>query len=92
MTIRVPLDPEHGPLLSPEAMSLLLGVTADKIRALPGTDIMMLPAEWMKSGRRRAKEARAHGHDDMVGAMTYWAEKDHGASLVIEYVPAGGVA
>lgn len=86
MTVHVLVSPEHGEMLPVEGMSLLLGVSAEQIRvrkAFNGT--MGLPPEWLKSGRRRSKEAQAHGHTDTVGAMTYWAKKDPGADLVIEY-------
>ena len=86
MTIRVLVSPELGEMLPIEAMSLLLGVPAEEIRVrklFNGTTA--LPPEWLKSGRRRSKEAQEHGHTDMVGAMSYWARKDHGADLVIEY-------
>ncbi|OBB07093.1 hypothetical protein A5668_01385 [Mycolicibacterium fortuitum] len=96
MTIRVPLHPEHGPLLPAEAMSLLMGVPVEEIRAHSGgeqgTGVMTLPQEWVKAGRRRAKEAHAHGHGGMVEAMTYWAARDHGACLEIEYTDLGGKA
>lgn len=86
MTIRVLVSPEHGEMLPVEAMSLLLGVPAEEIRVRKIVNgRTALPPEWLKSGRRRSKEAQAHGHTDMVGAMSYWAKMDHGADLVIEH-------
>lgn len=89
-TIRVLICPERGPVLPVEGMALLLGVPAEDVRAhaaTNGTDLttMSLPSEWVQSGRRRTKEAQAHGHDDMLSGLRYWANRDHGAELVIEY-------
>ena len=93
MTVRITVSPEHGDLVPAEAMSLLLGVSAEEIRAymtVSGTGLttVSLPPEWLRSGLRRSKEAQAHGHTDMVGVMTYWAKRDHGAELVVEYAGA----
>lgn len=86
MTIRVLVSTENGEMLPVEAMSLLLGVPAEEIRVRKlFNSAMALPPDWLKSGRCRAKEAQAHGHTNMAGAMNYRAKKDHGADLVIEY-------
>ncbi|MCU1697351.1 MAG: hypothetical protein JWR34_3414 [Mycobacterium sp.] len=95
MTIRVAgsLD---DPQLPAEAMSLLLGVSVDEIRAHGrenGTGVTAMPHRWMRAGRQRAFEAQAHtGCTDMVSGLRYWAKKDHGAHLEIDYVdlPGGG--
>lgn len=97
LTIRVAgsLD---DPQLPAEALSLLLGVPVDDLRAhalVSGTGVMTLPPQWLRAGRQRASEARAHtGSSDMVSGLQYWAEKDHGARLEIIYVdlPSGGAA
>lgn len=68
------------PVISAKGLALLLGVPEDQVRALAathGTDVAHIPAEWVKAGRRRAKEYQAAtGRDDMLGALEYWAEKE----------------
>lgn len=68
------------PVLSAAGMAVLLGVTEEQMRTLAathGTDVAHIPAEWVKAGRRRAKEYQAAtGRDDMLGALEYWAEKE----------------
>jgi hypothetical protein len=56
------------------------------------TGVITLPLEWLKAGRRRAREAQAHtGCNNMVAVMEYWAGEDHGARLDLVYVdPFGG--
>jgi hypothetical protein len=46
-----------------------------------------IPIEWIRSGRRRAKEAASRtGSNDMVSVLEYWAaRKDRGANLEIIY-------
>lgn len=87
LTIRV-ANSVHGPLLPAEALSLLFGVAIDEIRAhmeLSAKGLTSMPPDWVRSGRRRAREAQAHnGYDDMVSVMQYWARKDFDADLVIE--------
>jgi hypothetical protein len=64
-------------MVTATGVSLLMGVAADD---LPDGEI---PQEWIKSGRRRSAEYRAHtGRADMLGSLAYWAEKDHDADLV----------
>ncbi|MCV7091767.1 hypothetical protein [Mycobacterium interjectum] len=78
------------PMLDATAMSLLLGVDEQLIAALPRRDFANgytpIPQEWIRNGKRRAKEAAAHtGSNDMVSSLTYWAAKDRGAELQIVY-------
>lgn len=72
-------------MLDSQCMSLLFGVPLDAIQALPRTaGASPIPTEWIRRGRRRAKEARAHTHSDaMLESLRYWAEKDHGATLAV---------
>lgn len=52
---------------------------------------IFLRPQWVQDGRRRAREAQAHaGCDDIVGVMRYWAKKDLGVDLLIEYFDAPG--
>lgn len=71
-------------MIGPAGMSLLFGVTeaeAIELRVEHGTT--HLPADWIKRGKRRAKEAKRWGADDsMLGALDYWAAKDLDAQLV----------
>jgi hypothetical protein len=96
LTIRVRVSPSLGPLLPAEAMSLLMGVPVEEMRAhgrSVSNGVMTLPPEWVRAGRQRAREAQAHtGIDDMVSCLQYWALKDHSARLEIVYedLPAGG--
>lgn len=72
------------PMIGPAGMSLLFGVTeaeAKQLRVDHGAT--HLPADWIKRGRRRAKEAKRWGADEsMLGALEYWAAKDLGAQIV----------
>lgn len=68
------------PVVSAKGLSVLLGVPVDQVRALAlfrGTGVAALPPEWVKAGLRRAKEYQAAtGHDDMLGALEYWAARE----------------
>ena len=86
LTIRMRQSAEHGPLLPAEALSLLMGVSAEEVRAL-GVQGGAMPPQWAQAGRRRTREAQAHtGTNDLVSVLRYWAERDHGAQLRIEHV------
>lgn len=78
---------EAEPMLDAHAMSLLFGVDVTAVRALPFTNgASPIPREWVKRGRRRAREAMAHtGSSAMLDALEYWAHKDHGAALEVVY-------
>ena len=85
-TVTVHIRNHHGEnLLDMTAMALLFGVTVAEINALPSADgALTLPAKWLRQGRRRANEAKAHtGSDELFDALRYWARKDHGADLVV---------
>ena len=74
-------------MLDPQGMALLFGVEADAVRAMPVKNgAMAIPREWIKRGRRRAKEVLAHtGSDAMLDSLHYWAAKDYGATLKVIY-------
>lgn len=75
------------PMLDGSAMALLFGVEVEAVRALPMVDgASRIPREWVKRGRRRAGEAKAHtGSDELLENLRYWAHKDHGAELEVVY-------
>lgn len=89
-----------GPLVSPEAVSLLTGVSADAIRAEMAagvTRVEALPLAWVQAARRRGAEARAvTGTADGLTGFRYWAAKEFNVELIIEddglYMPAPEVA
>jgi hypothetical protein len=86
VTIRIA---EHNgePMIDTAAMSLLFGIDEATIAAHWDTmtgDMLTLPAEWVRNGKRRAKEASANaGVNDVVAMLSYWAMKDLGATLWI---------
>lgn len=75
------------PMLDAQGMGLLFGVEPDAVKALPVRDgATAIPREWIRRGRQRASEARAHtGRDTMLDAMHYWAARDRGAVLNVVY-------
>jgi len=75
------------PMLDKYCMGVLLGVEPDAMLALPVEDgKSKIPRDWIKRGRRRAREAMAHtGSDAMLDCLRYWAPKDHGAELEVTY-------
>lgn len=78
---------DNEPMLDAEALALLFGVDLAEVHALPMVDgHSRIPREWVKRGRRRAREAQAHtGSDFILDALDYWARKDHGAALEVIY-------
>lgn len=75
----------NGPLFSPEAISLLTGVSAADIRAEGVDSIEALPMAWVKAGRRRSAEARAvTGTADALTGLRYWAAKEFNRELTME--------
>ncbi|WP_406816191.1 hypothetical protein [Mycobacterium sp. M23085] len=78
------------PLIDATALSLLFGVGEELVTALSARDTTngytTFPPEWIRNGRRRAREAFAHTKsNDMVSSLTYWARKDRGAELQLVY-------
>jgi hypothetical protein len=77
-------------LLNADALALLFGVDAALIKAYGRNNItdghVTFPPEWIKRGKRRAREALAHnGSNAMLDSLQYWARKDHGAELRVLY-------
>lgn len=75
------------PMLDTAAMSLLFGIDEKLITKTLSGGSLKIPKPWIRAGRRRAAEARAHtGNDGMLAALQYWARRDHGADLQIDYL------
>jgi hypothetical protein len=72
------------PMLSTAGISLLMGIDERFADGYLKRD-PVIPAEWIKSGRRRSAEYRAHtGRADMLGSLAYWADKDHPGATIVE--------
>jgi hypothetical protein len=87
-TITVHFTEINGePMLDSAAMALLFGVELEAVRALPMTNgTSPIPREWIKRGRRRASEAKAHtGSHALLDSLRYWARRDHGAEVEVVY-------
>ncbi|BDB44554.1 MULTISPECIES: hypothetical protein [Mycobacterium] len=86
ITIRV-REIDGEPVLDAAAVELLFGVEQAAFTALPLIDgRVRLPREWVRRGKRRAREAMAHtGSDTMTDCLRYWARKDHNAELQVVY-------
>ena len=84
-TIEVNIRYVNGePMLDDVGTALLFGIQPEQLAGLVADGPAALPAEWVKQGRRRAREAMSRtGTTAMVDAMAYWAGKDHGAKLVL---------
>jgi hypothetical protein len=91
VVIRIATD-GGGPLLDPTALGLLFGIAPETIRAQVHYDsegYATFPLEWIRAGRRRAREAAAHtGIDDMGAVLAYWARQDHNAELAFVHEAA----
>ncbi|BBY19022.1 hypothetical protein [Mycolicibacterium litorale] len=78
-------EPESGErLMSATAVALLMGVPVAEVEQVWDTSVgpACLPAEWIKAGKRRSAEARAHtGGTSAAIALAYWARKDFGAEI-----------
>lgn len=73
------------PMLSADAMSLLFGVTPEAITEHSTDPMTVFPAEWIKAGRRRTREAQAAtGKDDILAVLAYWARKDRDMVITVE--------
>jgi hypothetical protein len=87
-TITVHVTDVNGePMIDSTGPALMFGVATADVSALPMTNgTSPIPREWIKRGRRRAGEAKAHtGSDAMLDSLRYWAHKDHGAELEVVY-------
>lgn len=73
------------PMLDAQCMALLFGVETTAVHALPIADgAMRIPPEWVKRGKRRAREAMAHtGGRGVIDVLRYWAQRDHNAELKV---------
>ena len=62
-------------MLDGQAMALFFGVDLAAVNALPMEDgTSPIPREWVRRGKRRASEARAHtGSSELIDAMEFWA-------------------
>jgi hypothetical protein len=74
-------------VMSADALALLFGVPADAIteylRRNIINDMTAFPAEWLKAGKRRVKEASAAtGTNQLLEILEYWADRDLGAVIV----------
>ena len=68
-------------MLSLEGMAVLFGLPVAEIEEAArraGTDEgWLIPEDWMRRGRLRAKEAQAAtGQEDMESALSYWVGKE----------------
>jgi hypothetical protein len=72
------------PMIGVGGMSLLFGMPTtdvEQLRIEHGTT--HLPDDWVRRGKRRAKEAKRWGQSGaMLDALAYWAAKDLDAHLV----------
>lgn len=75
-------DINGEPMVSTAGMSLLFGVSEELCDAeirrqqLMGAEGFVPPGEWVRNGRRRAAEYRAHtGRNDAEGALEYWSQR-----------------
>jgi hypothetical protein len=74
------------PMIDTTAMSLLFGIPETAIAAHFNGNTLTLPAEWVRAGKRRAKEASARtGSDGLLPTLAYWAAEGYGATLEIVY-------
>lgn len=74
-------------VMSADALALLWGVPPDEIAAYMKhhiiNDMTAFPAEWLKAGKRRVKEASAAvGTNQLLEILEYWAARDLDAIIV----------
>lgn len=68
-------------MLSLEGMAVLFGLPVSEIeeaaRRANTDEGWLIPEEWMRRGRLRAKEAQAAtGQEDMESALSYWLGRE----------------
>lgn len=68
-------------MLSLEGMAVLFGLPVSEIeeaaRRANTNEGWLIPEEWMRRGRLRAKEAQAAtGQEDMESALSYWLGRE----------------
>lgn len=69
------------PMISAKGMAVLFGLPLDEIheasRRAGTSEQFLIPADWMRRGRLRAKEAQAAtGETDMLSGLKYWFNKE----------------
>jgi hypothetical protein len=73
--------PDLGPLLDVDDVSVLLGVSAERITAAlhaqqlgtSSPERAVLPREWIERGRSRADVyQQSTGRSDLAGALEFW--------------------
>jgi hypothetical protein len=74
-------------VMSCDALSLLFGVSAADITAHMKSHVMhdmtAFPADWLKAGKRRVKEASAAtGTNSLLEILEFWAARDLDAIIV----------
>jgi hypothetical protein len=85
-------------LIDSDTMALMLGVDAhlidEHLIRRPGLledgnyFNAYLPHGWIKQGRRRTREAAAAtGSNDILSVLSYWAQRDLGATIAIQLIP-----
>lgn len=79
-------DIDGEPMVSTAGIALLFGVSEELCAAeinrqrSMGCEGFVPPGEWIRNGRRRAAEYRAHtGRNDGEGALEYWATREGGS-------------
>lgn len=72
-------------MVSTAGMALLFGVSEELCAAeinrqeAMGCKGFVPPGEWLRNGRRRAAEHRAHtGSNDVESALEYWSTREDG--------------
>ncbi|GAB7069786.1 hypothetical protein H7J06_15620 [Mycobacterium hodleri] len=70
------------PIIYPEAIALLLGVSAAEVRAQDVSSLEAVPLKWAQAGRRRVAEARAAtGTADFLTALRFLAAYEYNVEL-----------
>ncbi|MEH6794022.1 MAG: hypothetical protein V7694_07775 [Rhodococcus sp. (in: high G+C Gram-positive bacteria)] len=76
-------DIDGEPMVSTAGLALLFGVSEELCKAeinrqeAMGCKGFVPPGEWIRNGRRRAAEHRAHtGRNDAESALEFWAAKE----------------
>ena len=86
-TITVHITDVNGePMMDGQGMALMFGVSLHDVNALVTDGDAAIPNEWVRQGKRRAKEALAHsGSNELIDYLQYWARQDHDADVEVIY-------
>lgn len=89
LTVRL-IRTDDDVLVDAMAGALLMGIPVDEVCVYMPDDgvtaIDVLPADWLRQGRRRSREAAAHmGTECLVDTLRFWAYVDFGATLVVRW-------